>query len=63
MLEADIGLDQRARQAIMGAFLGFFVDMFDVWLPVIVLGPAISYFVPSILDLRHYLSSIALCSL
>ncbi|WP_026964414.1 MFS transporter [Alicyclobacillus pomorum] len=47
MSMADASLDQRARQAIMGAFLGFFVDMFDVWLPVIVLGPAISYFVPS----------------
>ena len=39
-------LDPHARQAMVGAFLGFFVDMFDVWLPVIVLGPAIGYFAP-----------------
>lgn len=39
-------LDAPARRAITGAFLGFFVDMFDVWLPVIVLTPAIVYFTP-----------------
>jgi MFS family permease len=54
MSVADARLEQRARQAIMGAFLGFFVDMFDVWLPVIVLGPAISYFVPSTVRSSSY---------
>jgi hypothetical protein len=27
-------LDPRAKNAIRGAFLGFFVDMFDIYLPV-----------------------------
>ncbi|ADG07697.1 MFS transporter [Kyrpidia tusciae] len=49
MSSTERRLDPRGRQAIIGAFLGFFVDMFDVWLPVIVLGPAISYFVPNTL--------------
>jgi hypothetical protein len=38
-------LDPRAKNAIMGAFLGFFVDMFDIYLPIVVLAPAIAYFV------------------
>ena len=36
--------------ALRAAFFGFFVDMFDVYLPVIALGPAISYFQPSTLS-------------
>jgi MFS family permease len=39
------GLDPRAKNAIRGAFLGFFVDMFDIYLPIVVLAPAIAYFV------------------
>jgi MFS family permease len=35
----------KARRAIRGAFFGFFVDMFDIYLPVVVLAPAIKYFV------------------
>jgi MFS family permease len=38
-------LDPRAKNAIRGAFLGFFVDMFDIYLPIVVLAPAIAYFV------------------
>jgi MFS family permease len=38
-------LDPRAKSAIRGAFLGFFVDMFDIYLPIVVLAPAIAYFV------------------
>lgn len=37
----------RARRALWGAILGFFVDMFDVYLPIAVLAPAITYFIPS----------------
>ncbi|MGH3354351.1 MAG: MFS transporter [Nocardioidaceae bacterium] len=33
------------RHAQRGAFLGFFVDMFDIYLPIIVLAPAIQYFI------------------
>ena len=33
-----------ARRAIRGAFVGFFVDSFDIYLPVIALAPAMVYF-------------------
>lgn len=33
------------KHAQRGAFLGFFVDMFDIYLPIIVLAPAIGYFI------------------
>ncbi len=39
-------LSQPARKAIWGAFIGFFVDNYDIFLPVIALAPAISYFIP-----------------
>lgn len=38
-------LTPRARHAIRGAFMGFFVDMFDIYLPIVVLAPALIYFV------------------
>ena len=38
------------RRALRAAFLGFFVDMFDVYLPVIALGPAMAYFQPDTLS-------------
>jgi MFS family permease len=38
-------LGPRARRAIRGAWGGFFVDMFDIYLPIIVLAPAIAYFI------------------
>jgi hypothetical protein len=38
-------LDLQAKNAIRGAFLGIFVDMFDIYLPIVVLAPAIAYFV------------------
>lgn len=37
--------DPRVRPAIRGAFLGFFVDLFDIYLPIVALAPAIIYFV------------------
>jgi MFS family permease len=37
--------EEKGRKAIRGAFFGFFVDMFDIYLPVVVLAPAIKYFV------------------
>jgi MFS family permease len=43
-------LDPRAKHAIRGAWFGFFVDMFDIYLPIVVLAPALIYFVPSDLD-------------
>src|SRR5215212_333762 len=38
-------LDPRAKHAIRGAWFGFFVDMFDIYLPIVVLAPALIYFV------------------
>ena len=37
--------NSRVRHAVQGAWMGFFVDMFDVYLPIIALAPAIAYFV------------------
>src|SRR5450631_835953 len=34
-------------RAVGGAGFGFFVDMFDIYLPVIALGPAMSFFIPA----------------
>lgn len=34
------------RRAIGGAWVGFFVDMFDVYLPIVALAPATVYFMP-----------------
>jgi MFS family permease len=42
---AHEGHAEKERRAIRGAFFGFFVDMFDIYLPVVVLAPAIKYFV------------------
>jgi MFS family permease len=36
--------EQATRAAVIGAFAGFFVDMFDVYLPVVALAPAEAYF-------------------
>jgi MFS family permease len=38
------------RYAIRGAWMGFFVDMFDIYLPIIVLAPAIAYFISPEMD-------------
>jgi MFS family permease len=39
-------LSPQARRAIWGAFVGFFVDNYDIFLPIIALAPAIGYFIP-----------------
>jgi len=36
-----------ARRAVRAAYIGFFVDMFEVYLPVAVLAPALVYFIPA----------------
>jgi len=36
-----------ARRAVRAACFGFFVDMFDVYLPITVLAPALVYFTPA----------------
>jgi MFS family permease len=39
--------DLIARRAVRAAYFGFFVDMFEVYLPIAVLAPALVYFIPS----------------
>jgi MFS family permease len=36
-----------ARRAVRAAYFGFFVDMFEVYLPIAVLAPALVYFIPA----------------
>jgi len=36
-----------ARRAVRAAYFGFFVDMFEVYLPIAVLAPALEYFIPA----------------
>lgn len=47
--ESNLDPEYRAngRKALRAAIAGFFVDMYDVYLPVIALAPAIAYFVPA----------------
>ncbi|MQA09053.1 MAG: MFS transporter [Pseudonocardiaceae bacterium] len=35
----------RAKRAMLGAWFGFFVDLFDIYLPTVALAPAIAYFI------------------
>jgi MFS family permease len=49
-LQADAAAHDAGLRALRAAFLGFFVDMFDVYLPVVALGPAMSYFQPAALS-------------
>lgn len=43
----DKGVSPRARKAMLGAWLGFFVDLFDIYLPTVALAPAMGYFLAS----------------
>lgn len=38
--------EEKAKRAVKAACLGFFVDMFDVYLPIAALAPALDYFFP-----------------
>ncbi|GAA3547218.1 MFS transporter [Amycolatopsis ultiminotia] len=38
---------RRTRRAVFGASFGFFVDMYDVYLPTVALVPAMNYFLPA----------------
>jgi MFS family permease len=43
---AQVELADRRRNAIRGAFASEFIDMFDIYLPVVVLAPVMSFFRP-----------------
>ena len=42
--EGEIEHKTKGRKALRAAIFGFFVDMYDVYLPIIALAPAIAYF-------------------
>jgi MFS family permease len=42
--------DRKRRNAIKGAFYSEFIDMFDIYLPVVVLAPVLGYFQPARVD-------------
>lgn len=43
-------MSTQARRATWGAFAGFTIDSFDIYLPLVALAPAIAYFTPATLD-------------
>ncbi|MGW1162663.1 MFS transporter [Streptomyces sp. NPDC002513] len=47
---ADPADGVRDRRALIGGVLGYFVDQFDIYLPVVALAPAMAYFQPATLD-------------
>ncbi|MFM0667086.1 MFS transporter [Paraburkholderia sediminicola] len=44
--ENDQSIETRRRNAIKGAFFSEFIDMFDIYLPVVVLSPVLGFFQP-----------------
>src|SRR5437588_6093252 len=52
--DLDEPLTPEAKKTILGATVGFFVDMYDVYLPVVALTPALIYFQP-----KHLAPTIA----
>lgn len=41
---------RKARRAVSRAFLGFWIDYYDIYLPIVALAPVLSYFQPEHLD-------------
>ncbi|MFB9125771.1 MFS transporter [Paraburkholderia dipogonis] len=46
-LEAEKSIDDKRKNAIKGAVFSEFIDMFDIYLPVIILAPVQSFFLPA----------------
>ncbi|HVE08145.1 MAG TPA: MFS transporter [Paraburkholderia sp.] len=44
--ELDQSIETKRRNAIKGAFFSEFIDMFDIYLPVVVMSPVLGYFQP-----------------
>lgn len=47
---ADVAGSPQRRRALVGGIAGYFVDQFDIYVPVIALAPAMAFFVPPGLD-------------
>ena len=43
-------VSRRSKSAVQGAFLGFLLDNFDIYLPLVPLAPALIYFTPATLN-------------
>jgi MFS family permease len=44
--EGERSIETKRRNAIKGAFFSEFIDMFDIYLPVVVLSPVLGFFQP-----------------
>ncbi|MEM5403403.1 MFS transporter [Paraburkholderia unamae] len=44
--ERDQSIEAKRRNAIKGAFFSEYIDMFDIYLPVVVLSPVLAFFQP-----------------
>jgi len=44
--EGEQSIETKRRNAIKGAFFSEFIDMFDIYLPVVVLSPVLAFFQP-----------------
>lgn len=45
-LKPEPGISPEGKRTILAAHLAFFVDMFDIYLPIVALAPAMIYFTP-----------------
>ncbi|CAG4897691.1 MFS transporter [Paraburkholderia gardini] len=45
--EGEQSVETKRRNAIKGAFFSEFIDMFDIYLPVVVLSPVLAFFQPA----------------
>ena len=49
ILDSEAAVRAAGQRTLRAAFVGFFVDMFDMYLPIVALGPAMSFFQPATL--------------
>ena len=47
LAETDQSIEKKRRNAIKGAFFSEYIDMFDIYLPVVVLSPVLFFFQPA----------------
>ena len=47
LVTANTPLDERKRSAIRGAFFSEFIDLFDIYLPAVILAPVLAFFQPA----------------
>lgn len=46
-IESEQSIDKKRKNAIKGAFFSEYIDMFDIYLPVVVLAPVLFFFQPT----------------